>query len=75
MMSSLVISIFLYACEAWTLTAELERKMLVTEMRCYRRLLGMSHSDHLTNEEVMNIIRHAIGPFEDLIITARKWEK
>ena len=38
LMRSLVISIFLYACETWTLTAELERKIQSIEMRCFRRL-------------------------------------
>ena len=40
MMRSLVISIFLYACETWTLTEELERKIQTTDMECFRRLLG-----------------------------------
>ena len=41
-------------------------------MRCFRRLLGISYRDHVTNEEVRNTIRHAIGPYEDLITTVRK---
>ena len=72
MMRSLVISIFLYACETWTLTAELERKIQATEMRCCRRLLGISYRDHVTNEEVRNRIRQAIGPNEDLLTTLKK---
>ena len=35
LMRSLVISIFLYACETWTLTTELEKKIQATEMRCF----------------------------------------
>ena len=31
------ISIFLNACESWSLTAELEKRMQAFEMRCYRR--------------------------------------
>ena len=38
LMRSLVISIFLYACESWTLIAELEKRTQAFEMRCYRRL-------------------------------------
>ena len=41
LMCSLVISIFLYVCESWTLTAELEKRMQAFEMRCYRRLLNI----------------------------------
>ena len=38
LMRSFVISIFLYACESWTLTAELKTRTQAFEMRCYRRL-------------------------------------
>ena len=43
LMRSLVISIFLYACESWTLTAELERRIRAMEMRCFRKLLGITY--------------------------------
>ena len=39
LMRSLVTSIFLYACESWTLTAELQRRIQAIEMRCYRKIL------------------------------------
>ena len=48
----LVISIFLYSCEAWTLTTELQRRIQALEMRCYRTILGISYMDYSTNEEV-----------------------
>ena len=51
-MHSLVISIFLYACESWTLTAELQRRIQAMEIRCYRKILRISYKDHVTNEEV-----------------------
>ena len=35
MMRSPVTAIFLYACESWTLTAELQRRIQAMEMRCY----------------------------------------
>ena len=43
LMRSLVISIFLYACESWTLTAEIEKRTQAFEMGCYRRLLNISY--------------------------------
>ena len=52
LMRSLVTSIFLYACESWTLTAELQRRIQAMEMRCYRKILHISYKDHVTNEEV-----------------------
>ena len=72
LMRSLVISIFLYACETWTLTEELEKKIQTTEMRCFRRLLGFSYRDHVTNEEVGNRIKQAVGPYEDLLTIVKK---
>lgn len=72
LMRSLVISIFLYACESWTLTADTERRIQALEMRCFRRLLGISYKDHITNEEVKNRIRQAIGPYKDLLTTVKK---
>ena len=51
LMRSLVIFIFQYACESWTLSAELEQRTQAFEMRCYRKLLNISYKDHGTNEE------------------------
>ena len=48
---SLVTSIFLYVCESWTLTAELQRRIQAVEMKCYRKILRISYKDHVTNEE------------------------
>ena len=52
-MRSLVTSIFLYACESWTLTAELQRRIRAMEMRCYRKILHISYKNHVTSEEVV----------------------
>ena len=52
LLRSLIMSIFLYACETWTLTVETERKIQTIEMRSSRRLLGISYREHITNEEV-----------------------
>ena len=49
-MLSLVTSIFLYACEPRTLTAELQRKIQAMEMRCYRKILHILYKDHVANE-------------------------
>ena len=68
LMRSLVISIFLYACESWTLTAELEKRMQAFEMRCYRRLLNISY----TNEEVRRKIQAAIGEYDELLTLVKK---
>ena len=64
-MHSLVISIFLYACESWTLTAELQKRIQTMEIRCYRKILRISYKEFVTNEEVCAKIQQAIGPQED----------
>ena len=71
-MRSLVTSIFLYACESWTLTAELQRRIRAIEVRCYRRILHISYKDQVTNEEVRAKIQQAIGPHEDLTTVKRR---
>ena len=72
LMRSLVISIFLYACESWTLTAELEKRMQAFEMRCYRRLLDISYKDHVTNEEARRKILETIGEYDELLTLVKK---
>ena len=71
-MHSLVTSIFLYACESWILTAELQRRIQALEMRCYCKILHISYKDHVTNEEVRAKIQQAIGPHEDLLPIIRR---
>ena len=86
-MRSLVTSIFLYADESWTLTAELHRRIQAMEMRCYRKIphisykdhvtdyrkiLHISYKNHVTNEDVRAKIQQAIGPHEDLLTIVKK---
>ena len=70
-MRSLVTSIFLYACDSWTLTAALQR-IQAMEMRCYHKILRISYKNHVTDEEVRAKIQQAIGPHEDLTIVKRR---
>ena len=70
-MRSLVTPIFLYACESWTLVAELQRKIQAMERRCYRKILHISYKDHVTNEEVCAKTEQAIGPHEDVLIIVK----
>ena len=72
LLSSLVMFIFLYSCETWTLTAEIERKIQTVEKRSFRRLLGISYKDHITNEEVQSRIRKVIGPYRELLSTVKR---
>ena len=42
------------------------------EMRCYCKILHISHKDHVTNEEVHAKIQLAIRPHEDLLTTVKR---
>ena len=72
LMRSLVTSIFLYACESWTLTAELHRRIKAMEMRCYRKIPHISYKDRVTNEEVRAKIQQVNGQHEDLLTIVKR---
>ena len=55
-----------------TITADIERRIQALEMRCFHKLLGISYTDHITNEEVKVRIGNAIGPYEDLLTSAKR---
>ena len=72
LMRSLVTSIFVYACESLTLTAELQRRIQSMEMKCFRKILRTSYKDHVANEEVCAKIQQAMGPHEDLLTIVKR---
>ena len=63
---------FLYACESWTLSAELQRRIQAMEMRCYSLILHISYKDHVTNKEVRAKIQRAFWPQEDLLTIVKR---
>ena len=65
-------SIFLFACETWSITADIERRIQALEMRCFRKLLGISYRDHTTSEEVKARFGNAIGPNEVLLTSVKR---
>ena len=68
LMRTLILSTFLYACESWTLPAEIEKRIQALEMRCYRRLLNISYKDYVTNEAV----RNRLQLHDDLLTMVKK---
>ena len=66
-MRSLAISIFLYACKSWILTAEIEKRTQAFEMRCYQKLFNILYKDHVSNEEVRRKFQAAIGEYAELL--------
>ena len=72
LMRTLILATFLYACETWTLTAKLERRIQALEMICNRRLLNISYKNHVTNEDVRSRIQNATGVHDDLLTMVKK---
>ena len=53
------------------MTLELEKRTHV-EMRCYRRLLNISHKDHVTDEHVRKKIQATIGKYDEFLTLVKK---
>ena len=41
-------------------------------MRCYRKILNISHKDHITNEEVRSRISAAVSVHDSLLSIVKK---
>ncbi|KAI8500917.1 hypothetical protein Bbelb_210120 [Branchiostoma belcheri] len=50
---TLVWPVVTYGCEAWTLHASDIRRIQALEMKCYRKILRISWTDHRTNDSVL----------------------
>ena len=72
LMCSLVTSIFLYAYESWTLTAELQRRIQAMEVRSNHKILHISYKDHVTHKKVHAKIQQAIRPHKDLLTIVKR---
>ena len=57
-MQSLVNSIFLYACETWTLSKDLQKRIRPLEMRCFRILLNINYKNIVTNVEFIGRVSY-----------------
>ena len=63
-----VFSVLLYASETWTLKETDKKKLLVFEIKCYRRILCISWRDMIRNDD----IRKTIAREETVIDTIKK---
>ena len=72
LLRALAISVCMYVCmqyESRTLTAELHRRMLAVEIKCYRRIIGVCYIDHNSNDET---ITQYVGHYKDQMITVKR---
>ena len=65
-------SIFLYACESRTLTAELKRRIQVTETRCHHKILQHLAQRPCYQRGSLCQIQKAIGPHKDLLTIVKR---
>ena len=72
LMRFLVVSVLLYAYETWTLTSDTQKKLPAPEIWCFRKLLGISYKDQITNDAVRDTIRQAIGSYDDILLNHGK---
>ena len=56
-----VFSVLTYGCEAWTLTKDLVKRIDAFEMWIYRRMLGITYRDRVTNVEVLRRMECALS--------------
>jgi hypothetical protein len=64
---SLVLSILLYGCKSWTLTAESEHRIQAFEHKSYRKILRISYKETKTTAYVRNKINMYAGKQEQLL--------
>ena len=69
---TLIVSIFLYGCESWTLKADTCRRIQAFEMKAFRKLLRISYTEHKTNEFVRKRVEEFAGPQEQLLETVKR---
>ena len=60
-----------HACDTWTLTAELETMITIFEIKNFRKLLGVSYKDRITNDDIRNRISQD-GRYTDLLIIVKR---
>jgi hypothetical protein len=70
LVQSLVFPAVTYGCESWTLLASQWEKLRAFERICYRRVMGISYREHMTNEQVY--ARAASGPMLEAFVRKRK---
>lgn len=63
----LLCTYFLYICESWKFTIELQQRIQALEIRCCRTIRGIFYIDCNTNDVILDTTRQEAGPLEELI--------
>ena len=66
MLDCYVKSVMSYGCESWTYSKTIQNRIDAFQLWCYRRMLKIRYTDHVTNRRVKEIIRVERNWSEDL---------
>ena len=66
MLDCYVKSVMSYGCESWTYSKTIQNKIDAFQLWCYRRMLKIRYTDHVTNTRMKEIIRIKRNWSEDL---------
>ena len=69
---TLLLSILLYGCEAWTITKRLRTKMQAFENKAHRLVLDVNYREHKTNIYIKENINSYFGKFTPLLSIINK---
>jgi hypothetical protein len=69
---SLLLSILLYGCETWTLTADTEHRIQAFENKCYRKNLKITYLEHKTNTYVRDKVFTYAGNQKHVITVVKR---
>ncbi len=72
LLRTLITSVFLYGCETWTVTAEMEKRISAFEMNCMRRLLQIHFSSHTANKTVRELMETYVGKQKSLLAIVKQ---
>ena len=67
-----VTPILLYGSETWTLLADSEKRIKISETKCLEKLLRISYLEHKTNNWMRSKINSFVGPREPLLATVKR---
>ena len=68
------LSVLLYGCESWTLSAETERREQTFEKKCFSRQFRTLYIEHNANECVRQQVDSLAGKEEPLLATVKRPE-
>lgn len=67
-----IMALVTYGCQAWTISAASLNRIRAFEMKCMRRVLGITYHDRRTNESIVQEIQDIGAPLPGLVEHIKK---